>query len=274
MIGIFDSGLGGLTVVREIQKRLPNADIRYLGDTARLPYGTKSSKTVLGYIEESTRFLTQKRDLSALVIACNTASAVWLQSPKAWRQSLEKSIGVPVLDVVQPAAKQALQLSSGQAKKARKANKRRRIGVIGTPTTIASGIYQKHLEGLAITAQSCPLLVPFIEEGWEQYKEMADQLLARYLAPLLDARVDTLILGCTHYPLIEEEIRAIMGADVAIVNSAHAVAEELERSPEGTKEGRVEVFVTDRPHRFDAFSEAILGKHIRAELISLDPRNS
>lgn len=258
MIGVFDSGVGGLTVVREIREKLPNIGIRYLGDTARLPYGTKSERTIQRYIEESFQFLVKNQDLSAIVIACNTASTVWLQAPRNWRKKLGRKIRIPVLDVVQPAVEQARKVSFG-----------RRVGVIGTPTTIRSGVYQRYLNDFLVITQSCPLLVPFIEEGWAMHKEAAQKVLSDYLKPLRRARVDTLILGCTHYPLIEQEIRAIMGKDVVLVNSARMIAEVLQTITHHTTPKGIEVFVTDEPYRFDAFSRAILGKRPKARLISL-----
>jgi glutamate racemase len=204
-IGVFDSGVGGLTVVSALRRRLPAESILYLGDTARLPYGSKSRDTVVGYTRKNVRFLLD-RGVKAVVIACNTASALALEG-------LEPT--VPTWGVIEPGARRAAAVSRG------------RVGVIATESTVRSGAYPRALArlrpDLEVVSQACPLLVPLVEEGWHDDPVTAE-VAARYLAPLLAARVDTLVLGCTHYPLLRSVLeRAAPG--VALVDSAEAVAE-------------------------------------------------
>ncbi|HEY8021869.1 MAG TPA: glutamate racemase [Thermoanaerobaculia bacterium] len=204
-IGVFDSGVGGLTVVAALRRRLPAESILYLGDTARLPYGSKSRDTVVGYTRKNVRFLLD-RGVKAVVIACNTASALALDD-------LEPT--VPTWGVIEPGARAAAAVSHG------------RVGVIATESTVRSGAYPRALARLrpelAVISQACPLFVPLVEEGWHEDPVTAE-VAARYLAPLLAAEVDTLVLGCTHYPLLKTVLaRAAPG--VALVDSAETVAE-------------------------------------------------
>ena len=240
-IGVFDSGIGGLTVVKALRDLLPNEKIFYLGDTARVPYGGKSANTVERYSLEMTNMLVDE-DVKAIVIACNSASAVAL--PK-----LEKTLSVPVVGVIKPGAQAAIG-----------ATRNRHIGVIGTRATIKSGAYEKALRELdpkiSISARACPLLVPFIEEGWLEDK-LTDQIIARYLEPLMRDGVDTLVLGCTHYPLLVRVISRFVGAKVELVDSAKncaiAVQQLLDRqSLRATTEnsGSLEVALTDAPDNF------------------------
>jgi glutamate racemase len=212
-IGIFDSGLGGLTVVREVIRQLPHERIIYFGDTARVPYGPKSPDTVRRYSHEISTFLTSQ-DVKAIVVACNTATAHALPM-------LQSEVSVPVIGVVEPGARAAVA-----------ASRRRELGVIGTAGTIGSGAYERAIRKIApdahILARACPLFVPLVEEGWVD--KDATRLIAReYLGPLQDAGVDTLVLGCTHYPLLKPLLAEVLGADVVLIDSAHETAAEAAR---------------------------------------------
>jgi glutamate racemase len=212
-IGIFDSGLGGLTVVREVIRQLPHERIIYFGDTARVPYGPKSPDTVRRYSHEISTFLTSQ-DVKAIVVACNTATAHALPM-------LQSEVSVPVIGVVEPGARAAVA-----------ASRRRELGVIGTAGTIGSGAYERAIRKIApdahILARACPLFVPLVEEGWVD--KDATRLIAReYLAPLQDAGVDTLVLGCTHYPLLKPLLAEVLGSDVVLIDSAHETAAEAAR---------------------------------------------
>jgi glutamate racemase len=248
-IGIFDSGIGGLTVLRELRQRLPRERFVYLGDTARLPYGTKSSETVTRYALRASRYLCD-HNIKLLVVACNTASAAALPA-------LEKSLPLPVIGVVGPGARAAARHTRG------------RVGVIGTESTVASGAYHRALlalrADLAVVAQPCPLFVPLAEEGWFDHP-VTREVARIYLAPLAAAGVDTLILGCTHYPLLREAIAASIGAGVTLVDSASSVAAEVAalldehglRSGDG---GGLRVLVTDAAARVRRIAELILQEH-------------
>src|SRR6266513_1189629 len=239
-IGVFDSGIGGLTVVKALRDLLPNEKIFYLGDTARVPYGGKSENTVERYSLEMTNVLVDE-DVKAIVIACNSASAVAL--PK-----LEKTLSVPVVGVIKPGAQAAIS-----------ATQNHHIGVIGTRATIKSGAYEKALRAIdvnvRVTSRACPLLVPLIEEGWLQ-DELTDRAITRYIEPLIQAGVDTLVLGCTHYPLLAPAIGRVFST-VKLVNSAKDCAiavqklldqETLRASRDGN--GKLEVALTDAPDNF------------------------
>ncbi len=248
-IGIFDSGVGGLTVQRAILEALPGLSTIYLGDTARVPYGSKSPEVVTQYALRNARFLVA-REIELLVVACNTASAVAIPALRA-------ELRVGVLGVVEPgAAAAALATRSG------------RIGVIGTPSTIASGAYQRALAaarpGAEVLALACPLFVPLAEEGWtDPEDEVVRAVARRYLLPFVKARVDTLVLGCTHYPLLREAIaRELPG--VALVDSAAAIAAEVAaRIPLAPGElGAHRFYVTDTPGRFLAVAERFLGRAV------------
>jgi glutamate racemase len=240
-IGVFDSGIGGLTVVKALRELLPNESIFYLGDTARVPYGGKSAGTVERYSLEMTDMLLDE-DVKAIVIACNSASAVAL--PK-----LEKTLSVPVVGVIKPGAQAATAVT-----------RNRHVGVIGTRATIRSGAYEKALRALdvdvRVSSKACPLLVPLIEEGWLE-DELTDRVIARYLDPLVSAEIDTLVLGCTHYPLLSNAIARFLGDKIKLVDSAcncaNAVAELLDRqslrAPAGSS-GGLEVALTDAPDSF------------------------
>jgi glutamate racemase len=210
-IGVFDSGIGGLTVVRELVRQLPHESIVYFGDTARVPYGSKSAATVRRYAQEAAAFLLS-RDVKMIVIACNTATA-------HAEELLRSHAPVPVLGVIEPGARAAVE-----------ATRTRRVGVIGTVGTIGSGAYdlavRRKLADARVYAQSCPLFVPLVEEGWADHA--AAVLIAReYLEPLHDMDVDVLILGCTHYPLLRTIVHDVMGEQVTLVDSAHETARDV-----------------------------------------------
>ncbi|HKY33641.1 MAG TPA: glutamate racemase, partial [Candidatus Polarisedimenticolia bacterium] len=220
-IGIFDSGIGGLTVLRAVAGRLPAERLVYLGDTARVPYGTKSAGTVSRYTRQCARFLLS-RDVKALVVACNTASALAMD---ALRGELPVA-GMPVLGVIEPGAVEACRVSTGG-----------RVGVIGTASTIRSGAYARAIKAIrpdfTVTGVACPLFVPLAEEGWiDPNDDVAHAVAARYLGSLVRERIDTLILGCTHYPLLRGVIERALGeaaAGIALVDSGAAVAHDLAR---------------------------------------------
>ena len=209
MIGIFDSGIGGLTVVRELERLSPGTPFAYLGDTARTPYGNKSAETVVRYALEDAAFLMEK-GADAIVIACNSASAVATDALRVAHP------GLPVFEVIAPAAEDALAATKGV------------VGVIGTRATIASGAYERRIVGpkVRVIAQACPLFVPLVEEGWLEDAE-TKRIARRYLSPLRQAQVDTLILGCTHYPLIAPIIHRYMGNRVTLIDSAESVVRRV-----------------------------------------------
>jgi glutamate racemase len=209
-IGIFDSGIGGLTVAREIIKELPAEDIIYFGDTARLPYGNKSAQSIIRFSTENVEFLL-KFGVKLIIIACNTSSSLALSA-------LRRRFKVPILDVIAPAVKKAVQGSRSG-----------RIGIIATRATVASRCYQRRIEriqpGFKSFAQACPLFVPLAEEGW--INNQATLKIARsYLRPLLKNNIDTLILGCTHYPLLKDTLRKAVGSDIEFVDSAKEIASQ------------------------------------------------
>jgi glutamate racemase len=240
-IGVFDSGIGGLTVVKALRDLLPNENISYLGDTARVPYGPKSPETVQRYAIELADILI-KQDAKALVVACNTVSSVALPA-------LMKNFPVPVVGVIEPGARAALA-----------ASRNRRIGVIGTRATIRSSAYEKALRAadpeVKVSSQACPLLVPLIEEGL-LHDEVTEQMILRYLEPLLADEIDTLVLGCTHYPLLTEAMARVLRRQIMIVDSAQncarAVEEMLDRQSlraAPLNAGKLHVALTDAADSF------------------------
>jgi glutamate racemase len=253
-VGIFDSGVGGLTVVREVIKNLPGEDIIYVGDTARVPYGNKSPQTVTRYSFEIADFLLSK-DIKILVVACNTASAISLDT-------LKKQCKVPVVEVINPGVKKAIKSTSNF-----------RIGVIGTEATVNSNSYYEAIKKLApnskIYNKACPLFVPLAEEGLLD-DEITLLTAKKYLKELKKAGIDSLILGCTHYPLLKKVIKKVMGNGVVLVDSAEEVAIEVERilkengskKSKGTSHGNYEFFVTDFPERFKKVGKIFLGKNL------------
>jgi glutamate racemase len=253
-IGVFDSGIGGLTVVRELLQRLPNESIVYFGDTARVPYGPKSPAAVARYSEEAAAFLLS-RGVKMVVIACNTATA---HAGERLRRRLE----VPVVGVIEPGARAAVQ-----------ATRTGRIGVIGTAGTIRSGAYdlavRRMLDDARVYAQPCPLFVPLVEEGWRTHT--ASRIIAGdYLGPLREMDVDVLILGCTHYPLMRELIADCMGDAVQLVDSAAETAMEVERTldaagmrREGGSPPSYTFAASDAPLRFRDVGRTFVGDVIR-----------
>lgn len=249
-IGVFDSGVGGLTVVKELIRQLPHENIVYIGDTARVPYGSKSADTILRYSIENAIFLL-KHKVKCIVIACNTATAYALEH-------LQHLFRVPVIGVIKPGVEAAL-----------KASHNHRIAIIGTTGTIQSGVYQKeilnHSPDVKVFAQACPLFVPLIEEGLLSH-EATKILIREYLTPLLNESVDTLLLGCTHYPLLAEQIQEIAGKDVTVINSAEACAKAVkalicEKNIAGNveREGVNRFFVSDDPHKFEMMATRFFG---------------
>ena len=248
-IGVFDSGVGGLTVLQAISRRLPGEALVYFGDTAHLPYGNKSREAVTRFSLEIARFL-KKRDIKLLVVACNTASALAL--PR-----LKRELGIPVVGVIEPGARAAA-----------RATATRKVGIIATEATIASNAYQEALHrllpGVSAVGKACPLFVPLVEEGWWSHP-VTTQVAREYLAPVAKARVDTLILGCTHYPLLKPALGRVMGSRVRLIDSAEETAREVEELLERRslrrkgKRGTRRFFASDGPKRFLALAKRLLG---------------
>lgn len=251
-IGVFDSGVGGLTVAREIMRQIPNEKIVYFGDTARVPYGSKSQETVTRFSKQIVRFL-ETHQVKTIVVACNTASAYALDE-------LEQEIDIPIIGVVKPGAKAAAEVTRNG-----------KIGVIATEATIGSRIYSKYIKELnkdvTIYGKACPLFVPLVEEGlWQD--PVTDEIAKRYLAELIDLDIDTLILGCTHYPLIRSTLGRIIGEDVTLVNPAYETARELkelltqkgllnEEEPR-LGENKYQFYVSDGAEKFKRFANSII----------------
>ena len=213
-IGVFDSGFGGLTVAREIMRQIPNETIVYFGDTARVPYGTKSQTTILKYSKQIVRFLRTK-EVKAIVVACNTASALALEE-------IRRELEIPILGVIKPGAKIAANTT-----------KNGKIGIIATEATIQSRVYTHFIQDLnpelTVIGKACPLFVPIVEEGTFLNDPILDAIANRYLEELKQHKIDTLILGCTHYPLLRSTLSRLMGEDVTLVNPAYETARELQR---------------------------------------------
>lgn len=252
-IGIFDSGIGGLTVLKALGEVLPQEHLIYLGDTARVPYGNKSRETITRYSVENTHFLIQS-GVKMIVVACNTASAYSVAE-------LQKNFSIPILGVLEPGAKAAVAMTQSQE-----------IGVIGTEGTISSASYPKAIHAIdskiRVWGVACPLFVPLVEEGWTQ-DEITEQVAKKYLAPLLKTPIDTLILGCTHYPLLREMIRKVMSSKVQLVDSAQETArtvqkilveKKLEKPSDNGSKGLQTFFVTDSPDRFKQVGKSFLNR--------------
>jgi len=238
-IGVFDSGIGGLTVAHAIIRRLPRESVVYFGDTARVPYGPKSPDTVRRYSHEIAGFL-QKQDVKAIVVACNTATAHALAM-------LQDELPIPVLGVIEPGARAAVRASAGG-----------HVGVIGTTGTVRSGAYERAIRALdddvRVTARACPLFVPLVEEGWVDHP-VTRQVAQEYLDPLLRDHVNALVLGCTHYPLLKSLICRVVGQGVALIDSAEETAAELARV---LHDERLEASADAEPtHRFIASDDPL-----------------
>lgn len=261
MIGIFDSGLGGLTVARAVMEELPGYDVLYFGDTARTPYGAKSASTVTRYATEDTNFLLEN-GAQIVVMACNSASSVATQTVMA-------QCAAPVFEVITPAVALATQLSKSGI-----------IGVIGTRATVNSGVYREKILAAraeaTVYSQACPLLVPLVEEGWINRPETA-MIAKKYLHPLKTRQVDTLILGCTHYPILKKTIQHKIGRRVTIIDSSQAVAQQIRQflkdNPQidGTlsKTGGARFVVSDITPQFEKTARMILKRGITLEHVGL-----
>lgn len=261
-VGVFDSGVGGLTVVREIMNLLPDEQVVYFGDTARVPYGSKSGETVTKFSRQDVKFLLGMH-VKAVVAACNTASAVALDE-------IEKEISVPIIGVVRPGARAAAE-----------ATRKKKVGVIATEATIHSEIYTKYIQGIdsdtKVIGKACPLFVPLVEEGLLN-DPVTDEIARRYLGELKGTGIDTLILGCTHYPLLKDTIARTMGEDVTLVNPAYETARSLKKLL--TEKGLLNssdtiskhrFFVSDSVDKFLSFASAILPYEITsAERINIE----
>jgi len=253
-IGIFDSGIGGLTVVKEVTRLLPREKIVYFGDTARVPYGVKSRETIVKFSIENTLFLL-KKNVKMIVVACNTCSSIALPE-------IRRHFKIPMMGVIGPGAKEAVY-----------ATKNGRVGVIGTRATVHSGAYEAEMRRLdprvKVFAQACPMFVPVVEEGWVD-DPAAKRIAERYLAPLKARKVDTLILGCTHYPLLKPLLHRIMGPSVRLVDSAQQVAAEVRQvlAQEGllrVRSGRArhEYYVSDEVAIFRNVARRFLGRELK-----------
>ena len=252
-IGVFDSGLGGLTVTREIMRNLPAEKIVYFGDTARVPYGSKSRLTVQRYARQIVRFL-KTQDIKAIVVACNTATAFALNE-------VREEAGIPVIGVIEPGARVACAASANG-----------RIGVIATKATISSQAYTDQIRAIRpdakVISKACPLLVPLVEEGW-LHDTITDEIIMRYLDEVLEHGIDTLILGCTHYPLLRSAFRKLLGDSVRLINPAYETAlslsallaeKDLLAADSSTNTGHniCRFFVSDEAERFSDFARSIL----------------
>jgi len=252
-VGVFDSGIGGLTVAHEVIRQLPHESVLYFGDTARVPYGPKSPDTVRRYSREIAEFL-RGEGVKSIVIACNTATAHALSA-------LRDEFDMPIIGVVEPGARAAVAVTTGG-----------RIGVIGTVGTIKSGAYERAIRAINpdvfITARACPLFVPLVEEGWTDHD--ATRLIAReYLAPLVAADIDTLVLGCTHYPLLKPLLRDVLGPDVRLIDSAEETAAETARTLAASNlaaasdaDPRYRFVASDDPLQFLQLGQRFLGDAI------------
>ncbi|HJA11974.1 MAG TPA: glutamate racemase [Candidatus Mediterraneibacter merdipullorum] len=250
-VGVFDSGVGGLTVAREISRQLPNENIVYFGDTARVPYGSKSQNTIIRFSEQIIRFLKTK-DVKAIVIACNTASALALDA-------VRDEFDVPVMGVVIPGARAAVEATCN-----------RKIGVVGTDATVRSGMYTKIIRQMApditVVEKACPLFVPLVEEGFKDHA-VTREIIEYYLESMRGSGIDAMILGCTHYPLLRSKIREYMGEGIQIVNPAYETALDLKRllrdremENDGATEehSRYSFYVSDAAEKFRRFANTVM----------------
>lgn len=260
-IGVFDSGVGGLTVARSIRKHLPAEDIVYFGDTARVPYGNKSKSTIIRFSNEIVTFL-MKHKVKMVVVACNTASSFSIPS-------LQKNYPIPVTGVIRPGVKEAVRSSDSG-----------RIGVIGTASTIASGSYAKELsrfgDAYKLFSQSCPLFVHLVENGLTD-DPVTYEMAGRYLGDMKANGVDTLILGCTHYPLLKEVISDVIGHGVNLIDSSYAVTREVEdildkndlRARRRGRSGSMKCFVSDDREAFRKLARMIMGENVAVKKVSI-----
>ena len=250
-VGVFDSGVGGLTVAREISRQLPNENIVYFGDTARVPYGSKSQNTIIRFSEQIIRFLKTK-DVKAIVIACNTASALALDA-------VRDEFDLPIMGVVIPGARAAVE-----------ATKNRKVGVVGTDATVQSGMYTKVIHGMApditVIEKACPLFVPLVEEGYKEHP-VTGEIIEYYLESMRSTDIDAMILGCTHYPLLRSRIREYMGDKIQIVNPAYETAMDLKRllkeqgmANDGAtpQHSRYSFYVSDAAEKFRRFANTVM----------------
>ena len=239
-IGVFDSGVGGLTVVREIVRQLPNENIVYFGDTARVPYGSKSRQTIIRFSEQIIRFLKTK-EVKAIVIACNTASALALDA-------VRDEYDIPILGVVVPGARAAVE-----------ATVNKKVGVVGTDATVQSGVYTKTIRemdpAVEVIEKACPLFVPLVEEGFKEHV-VTREIIEYYLESMRATDIDAMILGCTHYPLLRSKIRSYLGDRIQIVNPAYETAMENDGT-EGRK-SHYEFFVSDAAEKFRKFANTVM----------------
>lgn len=257
-IGVFDSGVGGLTVMREIIRLMPQERIVYFGDTARVPYGNKSQETVIRYSRQIIRFL-QTQEVKAIVIACNTASACALET-------VEQTLDIPILGVIYAGARAAVEATLNG-----------KIGIIGTEATIRSGVYTEEMmklkKDIQVTGKPCPLFVPLVEEGL-LHDSVTNEIASRYLACLKDKSIDTLVMGCTHYPLLRSTFKRLMGDGVTLVNPAYETALELREllkelelnrteELEHTEKEQYQFYVSDQAEKFTSFAASILPNDVK-----------
>lgn len=260
-IGVFDSGIGGLTVVKELIRNLPDEDIVYLGDTARVPYGTKSGRTVIAYSHSNSEFLISK-GVKLLVVACNTASSVSIPSLRA-------EFDIPVIGVIEPGAKKAISVTAIG-----------KVGVIGTPSTINSSAYTKAIHDLnpdiEVITKACPLFVPMADEGWVE-GEIIERIAQQYLEPIKETGIDVLVLGCTHYPLLKNTIQKIVGNGITLVDSAEETASQIKDIlaqknllNDSNAESTREFYLTDTSETFISVAGRFLGEKIdKIEMVDI-----
>jgi glutamate racemase len=252
-LGVFDSGLGGLTVVRELLRQMPDEDIVYFGDTARVPYGTKSPEAIINFSKENVRFLIEHK-VKIIVVACNSSSSFAISQ-------LKKEFSLPVIGVIKPGARKAVLTT-----------KSKKIGIIATSATIQSGRYAAMIKKIdsriKVISQPCPLFVPLVEEGWFDRQATYD-IAEVYLKKLRKQGVDVVVLGCTHYPILKTVIQEIMGPKVTLIDSAQEVAceiknvlEERDLQRSERRRGKCQIFVSDKPQHFKRLAYQFLNRHI------------
>lgn len=252
-IGIFDSGLGGLTILKRVNQLLPKENLIYFGDTVNVPYGAKSPKAVTKFSLDIAKFL-EAQQVKLIIVACNTASALALRE-------LKKQIRVPVIGVIEPGAK-----------KAAAATKNKKVAIIATEATVKSNSYPKHIAKLdpkiKTVQKPCPLFVPLIEEGWV-HKKAGELIIGEYLKNIANSQADTVILGCTHYPVIKKQIAASLGRNVKLVDSSEIIADTVKNLLEERKlinssgKGKITIYASDAPERFKKLARHILGSELK-----------